>query len=219
MGFTASTAGSTMASSASTAAGASGASGAGGFGQSLAQFSTASSITGAVSTAVGAYYDASMAKQSAKHTAAMATINARIAELGAQSALLQGKSEVAKLTQQAGQLKSTQKARLAANGVDLGVGNAAEIQASTDLMKEIDVNTIQSNAWRSAWGQRAQAQNYLNQADTARITAKGINPYMSAATSLMGDSGQVASQWYGLQQQGAFGTTTDTNGNQVNSWW
>lgn len=216
MGFTASTA---MASSASTAAGASGASGAGGFGQGLAQFSTASNVGGAVSTALGAYYDASMQKQSAKHTAAMATINARVAELGAQSALLQGKSEVAKLTQQAGRLKSTQKARLAANGVDLGVGNAAEIQASTDIMKEIDTNTIQSNAWRSAWGHRVQAQNYLNQADAARITAKGINPYMSAANSLMGDSGQVASQWYGLQQQGAFGTTTDAKGNTTNSWW
>lgn len=208
MGFTASAAGATSAAGASSAAA-----------PGLAQFSTASNIGGAVSTALGAYYDASIQKQSAKHTAAMATINARVAELGAQSALLQGKSEVAKLTQQAGRLKSTQKARLAANGVDLGVGNAAEVQASTDMMKEIDVNTIQSNAFRSAWGQRVQAQNYLNQADAARITAKGINPYMSAANSLMGDSGQVASQWYGLQQQGAFGTTTDAKGNTTNSWW
>jgi len=213
MGFSASTAGATMAGSSGTAAGA------GGMTQGLAQFSTASSISGGISTAIGAYYDASMQKQSLKHTEAMAAISARVAELGAQSALLQGKSEVAKLTQQAGQLKSRQKVALAASGVDLGVGNAAEIQASTDMMKEIDVNTIQSNAWRTAWGQRVQAQNYLSQADAARITAKGINPYMSAANSLMGDSGQVASQWYGLQQQGAFGTTTDTNGNTTNSWW
>ncbi len=151
--------------------------------------------------------------------AAMAEINARVAELGAQSALLQGKSEVAKLTAAAGQLKSRQKVALAANGIDLGVGTAAEIQASTDMMKEIDADTIKANAMRTAWGYRSNAMNFQNQARSARATAKGINPFMSATTSLIGDAGQVAGQWYGLQKEGAFGTTTDTNGNQVNSWW
>jgi len=185
----------------------------------MAQASTAMNAGGAVSSAVGAYYGASMQKQNLKFSAAMSDINARVAELGAQSALMQGQSEVAKLTMQAGQLKSRQRTALAANGVDLGVGNAAEIQASTDMMKEIDANTLKSNALRSAWGYQNQAMNYRNQAVFDRATASGIKPYMSAATTLLGDSGQVASQWYSLQKQGAFGTTTDTNGQTVNSWW
>lgn len=185
----------------------------------MAQASTAMNVGGAANSAVGAYYGASMQKQNLKFSAAMAEINARVAELGAQSALLQGQSEVAKLTMQAGQLKSRQKVAMAANGIDLGVGNAAEVQASTDLMKEIDANTLKANAMRNAWGYRNQALNYKNKALMDNATASGINPLMSGATSLLGDAGQVASQWYGLQKEGAFGTTTDTNGNQVNSWW
>lgn len=185
----------------------------------MAQASTAMNVGGSVNSAVGAYYGAAMQKQNLKFSAAMADINARIADMGAESALLQGKSEVAKLTQQAGQLKSRQRAAMAANGIDLGVGNAAEVQVSTDMMKEIDANTLKSNAMRNAWGYRNQALNYRTQASMDRVTASGISPYMTAATSLLGDSGQVASQWYGLQKEGAFGTTTDTNGNTVNSWW
>lgn len=185
----------------------------------MAQLSTGANVAGAANSAISSYYGAAMQKDNLKYSAAMAEINARVAELGAQSALLQGKSEVAKLTAAAGQLKSRQKVALAANGIDLGVGNAAEIQASTDMMKEIDADTIKANAMRTAWGYRSNAMNFTNQARTARATASGINPLLSATSSLMGDAGQVAGQWYGLQQQGAFGTTTDTNGNQVNSWW
>ncbi len=185
----------------------------------MAQMSVGSNVAGAANSAISSYIGALAQKDNLKHSAAMAEINARVAELGAQSALLQGKSEVAKLTDAAGRLKSRQKVALAANGVDLGVGNAAEIQASTDMMKEIDAEALKANALRTAWGYRANAQNYRNKAAADRVTASGISPFMSATSSLMGDAGQVASQWYSLQKEGAFGTTTDTNGNTVNSWW
>lgn len=185
----------------------------------LAKAATGFNIAGGLSSAIGAYYSASTQKQNLKHSAAMAEINARIAQLGAESQLMQGQSEVAKLTMQAGQLKSRQKVALAANGVDLGVGSAAEIQASTDMMKEIDANTIKANAARSAWGYQNQALNFRSKAAADRAAASGINPFMSATTSLLGDAGQVASQWYGLQQQGAFGTTTDAKGKTTNAWW
>lgn len=185
----------------------------------LAQLSVLGGVTGAISSTLSAFYSGAMQKQQLKHSAVMSEINARISEMGAQSALLQGKSEVAKLTAQAGQLKSRQKVSLAANGVDLGVGSAAEVQASTDLMKEIDADTIKANALRTAWGYRTQSMNYRNQADAARATASGISPVGSAFTSLVSGSTQVASSWYGLQREGAFGTSTDTNGNTVNSWW
>lgn len=219
MGFSSSTAASAGAAGAKGGGTAVTAGTAGAASADLAQFSAVMGVAGAISSAFSAYYGASMQKQNFKHRAAMAEINAKIAELGAESSLLQGKSEVAKLTMQAGQLKSRQRTALAANGVDLGVGNAAEIQASTDMMKEIDTNTIKANAMRTAWGYRTNALNYRNNALTDRASASGISPFMSSATSLMSSAGQVAGQWYGLQKEGAFGTTTDTNGNTVNSWW
>lgn len=157
-------------------------------------------IGGALTSAIGSYYGAATQKINLRTQAYLADVNARIAELGAQSALLQGQQQVGALTLKAGQLKSRQRAALAANGVDFGVGSAAEIQASTDIMKEIDANTLEANAVRTAWGYRTQVTNYQNEALAARTTAGAISPGMSAVSSLLGSAGSVASSWYMLNK-------------------
>ncbi len=157
-------------------------------------------LGGAVSSMFGSYYSAQSQKINLESQAKIAEINARVAELGAQSALNQGQHQVASLTMQAGNLKSRQRASMAANGIDLGVGNAAEIQASTDIMKEIDKNTATANAVRNAFGYRAQGVNYQNEALIKRSTAQSISPFGSAATSLLGSAGKVATAWYGYNK-------------------
>ena len=169
----------------------------------LATTSLIGQAGGGIMSAVGGYFSASGQKASLKAQASIADTNARIAELGAQSALQQGQQQVAALTLQAGQLKSRQRASLAANGVDLGVGNAAEIQASTDIMKELDMATVEANAVRNAWGYRTQAVNYQNEALMQRATAKGINPGATLASSLLGTATSVAGSWYGFKKTGA----------------
>lgn len=121
-------------------------------------------IGGLASGAIGGYFSARTAKINAETQAVVADSNARIAELGAQSVLQQGEKQVGALTLKAGQLKGAQRASLAANGIDLGVGSAAEILASTEVMTEIDKNTLNANAVRTAWGYRAQATNYQAEA-------------------------------------------------------
>jgi hypothetical protein len=160
-------------------------------------------IGGAVTSGIGSYMGAKNQKATLGAQAAVADTNARISELGAQGELRRGQGQVASLTLKAGQLKSAQRARLAANGVDLGQGSAAEVQASTDLMKEIDVNTLTANAVQSAWGYRTQGTNFTNEGITRRAAAKGISPLGSAATSLMSSAGQVASSWYSMNKSGA----------------
>lgn len=157
-------------------------------------------IGGALSGAIGSFYSAKVAKINLEGQAFLADTNARIAELGAQSMLNQGQQDIGKLTMQAGRVKSAQRVALAANGVDLGEGNAAELQASTDIMKEIDRNTIEANAVRSAWGYRTQAVNSQNDALAKRSTADTISPFGSVATSLMGSAGNVAASWYQLNK-------------------
>lgn len=169
----------------------------------LAQASLVGQIGGAASSAIGSYYSAKTQKINLQTQAYVADTNARIAELGAQSALNQGQQQVGALTLKAGQLKSSQRAAMAANGIDLGVGNAAEIQASTDVMKEIDANTLTANAVRSAWGYRTQAVNFENEALTKRATAGAISPFGSAAGSLLGSAASVAGSWYSLNKSGA----------------
>ena len=158
---------------------------------------------GGASSAVGAYYGAKTQKLNLEGQANTADFNARISEIGAQSVLLAGQKQVADLTLKAGQLKSKQRVALAANGVDLAQGNAAELQASTDLMKELDVNTIQENAIRSAWGYRVEKTNYENQARTLRSGSSQVNPGLAASTSLLGSAGQVAAGWYSYNKAGS----------------
>ena len=176
-----------------------------------AQLATASmigQIGGAATSAVGSYFSAATQKENLRGQAAMAEINARISEMGAQSALMQGQHETARLTLNAGQLKGRQRAALAASGVAMGEGSAREIQASADILKDIDKNTIMANAVSQAWGQRMQAVNYQNEALFARANAKGIKPFASAATSLLGSATQVASSWYQFKNTGAFDPQT-----------
>lgn len=187
----------------------------------LAQASLFSQIGGAATSAIGGYFGAATQQANLRGSAAMAdanariaTVNARTAELGAQSVLQQGQQQIGALTLKAGQLKGTQRTALAANGVDLGEGNAAEILASADFMKEIDVNTLTANAIRSAWGYRTQglnaqtqAMNFTNQANAARAERKAISPLAVTGTSLLGSAGSVASSWYQLNKSGALDGT------------
>lgn len=157
--------------------------------------------------------------------------NAAIAELGAQSALSAGEKEIASYTMQVGQVKGKQRASMAANGVDLGVGSAAEVQASTEIVKEIDKKTIAANAARSAWGYRAQggsdllssklaamntSMSYKMEAMNLRTGATNslisstLNSGMASAysgtsaalTSLLGSAGSVASTYYQYSKSG-----------------
>lgn len=166
----------------------------------LANASLALQVGGAFSSAIGGFYSARAQRSSLKFQADMAALNAQLAESSAQQALAQGNQQIADLTLKAGQLKSKQRVALAANGVDLSQGNAAEIQASTDLMKEIDANTLKQNAIRNAWGYRLQGTNYRNQALMDTATANSINPAGEAFTSLMGSAGNVAQSWYMLNK-------------------
>lgn len=158
---------------------------------------------GAATSAVGAYYGAQSQKASLELSAGMSEINARMSESAAQATLLTGQREEGRSRIATANLKGAQRAGLAANGVDLGVGSANEILTTTDVMGEADANTIHANAVRSAWGHRTQAVNQSNQALMSRASASAINPLMSTATSLLGSAASVAPGWYQYSKAGA----------------
>jgi len=178
---------------------------------------------GAASNVIGSYYSAKSSKAQLNLQADMADINARLAEKTAQSALSQGQQQVAQATMRAGQIKSAQRVALAANGVDLGVGNAAELQASTEIMKEIDKNTIEANAVRTAWGYRTQGVNYQNEATMKRASAGAISPGMAATSTLLSEAGKVASSWYAMNKVGATNNTPSNDPiydmGKTRGWW
>jgi len=155
---------------------------------------------GAGMSSVGAFYSAQAEKNKLKGDASVADANARITELAAQSELLAGQRREQSERLKTANLKGSQKAALAANGVDIASVTAQNILTTTDTFGEIAANTEAANAARSAWGYRTQSTNYSNTARSARSTAKGMNPFTSGLTSLINSASSIAKSKYELDK-------------------
>lgn len=158
---------------------------------------------GAGASAVGSYYAAKSQKSALRFQAQMAELSALRAERAAQGELSRGQLEEQRSRLATAQLKGRQTAGLAAGGVDVGYGSAALARASTDIMGEVDANTIRANAVRAAWGHRQTATDYKNEAALGRANASGISAGTAGATSLLGGATDVAKSYYGMKKSGA----------------
>lgn len=166
-------------------------------------------IGGALTGAIGSYYTAKGNQTTLRYQAEIADSNARIAELGAQSELMRGQREEQRTRLGTAQLKSRQRASIAANGIDLGSDSAVNVLTTTDVMGEIDADTVAANAVRSAWGYRMNGVNLKNETLMKRASASGINPRSEAFNTLLGSAGHVAASWYSLSNAGAFGASSN----------
>jgi hypothetical protein len=168
---------------------------------------TSLSLVGAASSAYSAWQSAKFQKKQLANEAELAEINARVAEQGAESALIAGQKQESAIRSRTAQIKSAQRAGLGASGVDLGTGSAANLLTSTDVMGEIDANTAEINAIQSAWGYRTQASNALASAAMSRAASAGISPGSAAFASILSSAPQVAASWYkvnkGIGMKGA----------------
>jgi hypothetical protein len=179
---------------------------------------------GMASSAIGSYSSAKSQQSQMQYQAAIGTLNAAMAESDAsllelnasisdtqgKMAIAAGQREEQNLRLKSGQLKSRQRASLAASGVDLGVGSAAKVLATTDYMTEVDAGEIRANAARAAFGYkvqesnqkfaamgaRTQGVNYKAGSAFASASASAINPMVSATTSLLGSAGSVSGSVY-----------------------
>jgi hypothetical protein len=189
-------------------------------------------IAGMATQAIGSYYGAKIQQEQLKAQASslryqsqsqsmtlqfqkdLATINAGLAEADAQQILLAGEREAGQISRRYGRAKSSNRASMAARGIQLGVGSAAEVEASIDLAKETDMLTINANRVRAAESARMQRTNYQTQALMSGVSAanvagagemsasnlmssaSSISPFGGAFTSLLGNAGTVANTWY-----------------------
>ncbi len=167
-------------------------------------------IAGAVNSAIGSYYAAKSQQiqlesqsETLKFQSDMSRINQRAAEFQAQTIMQAGERQAGAVSLKYGQMKGAAKTRMAAAGGVIGEGSNREIIASSDLMKEIDMLTINANTVRAAESARTQAVNYGNQALMQGVsasnvagTASTISPFAGAATSLLGSATPLLNSWY-----------------------
>jgi hypothetical protein len=144
--------------------------------------------SGALST-YSTFQQASAAKQTAK-------VNATLADRAAADALARGEKQAMDLRRQGSLMMGSQRAALAARGLDLQEGTPADLQDQTDFFSQSDQATARTNA-------RKEAAGYMTQAGGYRTQASAINPALSAGGTLLGSASAVAGHWYSLNPGGA----------------
>ena len=98
--------------------------------------------------------------------------NARLQELQADEIEKQGQQEASLFRRKARGLIGKQRAALAAQGIDVGTGTAADIQAETAEIAEQDASQIRINAIRQAFGVRTAAINTRSQGEFDQIAGR-----------------------------------------------
>ena len=193
-----------------TTSGAPAADGGGGWTESVAGIGLVASTAGALLSAVGGYYAALSHRNELKSRAlsveyerSVANQNARQAEEDAQALLEQGQQQQGLLSMQRGQERAARATMVAKSGVVAGVGSAAEVAASEELVAKLDAMTINANAVRAAGAARMRSAGYQNASRLAGVSAanlrgsaRTVSPGLAATTSLLNSAGSVASQWY-----------------------
>lgn len=131
------------------------------------------------------------------------TTNAINAEQAAASAVTTGQGEVGNAETKGAQTVASQRAAMAANGIDIdAAGTAQNVQKSTQYVTDQNVQTITANAARAAMGYTQQSQNDAANAGAYRAAASAVSPAMAGATSLLTSATGVASNWYRNQRAG-----------------
>lgn len=143
----------------------------------------ATTALAAGTSAYGSYQQGQVAKQVGRN-------NQIMAEYAAQDAIKRGEEDAIKVQQRGAQIKGAQRSRMAAAGLDLGVGTAQELQDQTDFFAASDVATTRSNAARSAWSARASGDQAM-----AMGRNEAAQGNLSAFSTLLGGASQVSSKW------------------------
>lgn len=159
------------------------------------------SIGMAIGQMIGSVYSAYSTGKTLKYVSKkqeeIAENNRQMAQMSAESAYRQGESQMAQLTYKAGQVKAQQRVAMGTNGVKIGSGSTAEVLASTEVMKRLDMNSVKLNAISSAWGYKAQGLQASNAGSIARIMGdyRASEGMSQAAGSLLEKGSVVADRW------------------------
>lgn len=122
-------------------------------------------VAGGVSTAYGQ-------DQAGRLNQKVLNANAQIADWQADDALARGKTDADKQRSKTRQHIGSQRARLAAQGIDIESGSALDIQLDSAGLGEVDARIIENNGARESWGYRMQATDSRTRGKIARYEAK-----------------------------------------------
>ena len=170
-----------------------------------------SSVIGAFTQVGGAEAAGQAQQQTDRYLSQQALYNSQVAAHNVALAREQGEATTQNYglgaSARLGQIKATQ----ASSGLDINSGSALQVQKSQQLVSNIDMDRIRSNAAKTAYNFNVESVQDRNQAQL--YTMAGANAaqagQISAQASLISGAGSVASKWLQAQQSGTYSGGAD----------
>lgn len=162
-----------------------------------------------------------LANEAAQSEAEIIDYNAVVADQQAADALTRGQETEQQVRAQTRQVIGSQRAGFAAQGVDVGSGSAADVQADAAFLGELDALTVETNAAREAHGFAVQATDLRNRATVTRKTgvnqekaanAAGNAAYLGGAANVIGGATSLLANRYGFGRTGGTGVAMSSKG-------
>lgn len=151
-------------------------------------------IAGAVATAGGQLYSGLYASQMAGYQAQVAQQNKDLAREGAEDAIVRGQEDQRRLGRETAQRVGSQRARMAANNVDVGFGSAARVVEDTRQLAADDAATAAENTRRQVRSMQIDAWNFESEKRAALAEKKSakIAAGFAVASTALGGAQQYA---------------------------
>jgi hypothetical protein len=171
----------------------------------MANFSTAMQVGGAVTSTIGAYNKSKGEKAAYEYQAQVAANNKQITEWQVSDAAQRRTKDLAAQQLKQRQFAGSQRAAMAANGVDITEGSALNILSDTEFMGQLDQNTIKDNSNKEIFNYKVQGANFDSNSEMLKMRADAENPMAAAGSTFLTGAGAVADGWYKKKQAGIKG--------------
>lgn len=163
----------------------------------IASASLGSSIFGGILSAKGKSDEYTSAAKQYDYQAGIALVNRDIALQNENYAYRAGESDALayglKAAKRAGEIKAGQ----GASGIDVGSESSVAVRKGQQEIAKLDLVTIRANAARTAYGYKADAVQYANQADLYKLAASDTRKAGKTAVlgSLVSTASSVSDKW------------------------
>lgn len=166
-----------------------------------------SSLLGGATQAAGAEQQAQAQYQMNMYQAGVAQINQQIALQNADFARDQGEREATQYGLAAGQRMGQIRASLASSGLDINSGSAKAVQDSQKVVTAMDLDTIRSNAAKTAYDYDVQSTQFENQSNLYKLAGSNALAagQINVASSIIGSATSVSTKWLQGSQLGMWG--------------
>lgn len=120
---------------------------------------------------LGSAQSADQQRKEAEYSKRLARINQKRMEMMATESVKQGEKDAASYGHKVKAMTGSQKAALAAQGIDISFGSAEKVIEDTQTMGSDAINTIRNNAFREALGYKLKGQEEVRMAEMGQSAA------------------------------------------------